>query len=256
MTDAELVDRHLGPLLGYARMVAPDPGHAAAAVERAFAEVLGGDPPRDPRRELLLAVRRELFDEPLDGPVEEADALRAASFALPPAQREVLALRELHGMSCDEIAAVTGLSPLAVAQLAWRGFGRLRSLVCGEPGGVSLRSRDCERALTLTTLAEDAPLPDEVATTLRRHVATCPPCQVSPVAIADARTRYREGARARGEEEVRERVLAAAAAAPRRETGAASEATPLAAKAAAAAAAPFVASGVASLAAPVSRRGA
>ncbi|HEX2086025.1 MAG TPA: hypothetical protein VHF89_10110, partial [Solirubrobacteraceae bacterium] len=228
MPAAELVDRHLGPLLGYAQMVTPSGREAAAAVERAFAEVLAGEPAPDRSRELLLRARAAVLAGDVAGAAAgDDDPLRAANFALPVAQRDVLALREVLGLTCDEIATVTGVSPLAAAQLTWRGFGRLRSLMSGEPGGVSLRSRDCERALTLMTLAEDAPLPDEVARGVRRHVATCPLCQVSPVAIADARETYRRAAKPTGVEEARERILAAApATAATAAAAAAADATP------------------------------
>ncbi len=214
---AALVARHLTPLLAYARSVAVTEAQATDSVRDGMAAVLGavrggGEPPADVGRALLVAVRAAALERP-PGPDAQEGRLEAALRELPANQRDVLALREL-GLSYDEAGDVIGLSAVGAARLAWRGSGRLRSLVTGEPGGVVLGSRECDRALTLLTLAEDRPLPDDVGAAVRRHVAGCPHCRVSPVALADARALYRGAVVGDAGPGVRESVVAAAALAP------------------------------------------
>ena len=50
----------------------------------------------------------------------QQEEIRAADAQLPDRQREVLALRELEGMSYDEIAEITGMDRNSVAQLISR----------------------------------------------------------------------------------------------------------------------------------------
>ncbi len=52
--------------------------------------------------------------------------LREALSALPPAQRMVIVMREMEGLSTKEVAAVTGLSEANVKQRLHRGRLRLR----------------------------------------------------------------------------------------------------------------------------------
>ncbi len=193
---ATLVARHLAPLLTYARLVALTEAGATDAVRDGMAAVLGavrggGEPPADVGRALLVAVRAAALGRP-PGLAAQEGSLEAALRQLPANQRDVLALREL-GLSYDDAGDVIGLSAVGAARLAWRGSGRLRSLMTGEPGGVVLATRECDRVLTLLTLAEDRPLPDDIGAAVRRHAASCPPCRVSPVALADARALYRGG---------------------------------------------------------------
>ena len=56
----------------------------------------------------------------------EGEAVRAAVDGLGRADREVIALRFQRGLSYAEIAEVTGASPAAVKQRAWRALRRLR----------------------------------------------------------------------------------------------------------------------------------
>jgi RNA polymerase sigma-70 factor (ECF subfamily) len=64
---------------------------------------------------------------------EEAARLAAALEALPEAQREVVALRHLHGWSLHDIARHVGKSTTAVAGLIHRGLKGLRGQMEGEP---------------------------------------------------------------------------------------------------------------------------
>jgi RNA polymerase sigma-70 factor, ECF subfamily len=60
--------------------------------------------------------------------------VRAALAALPEADREVLALRHLEGLSAREAAAVLGLSEAAIKSRALRAMQRLRGLLGDESG--------------------------------------------------------------------------------------------------------------------------
>ena len=58
---------------------------------------------------------------------EEAADLRAAFAALPAADREVLALRVIAGLSADDVARVLGKRAGAVRMAQSRALGKLRS---------------------------------------------------------------------------------------------------------------------------------
>ncbi|HEV2814170.1 MAG TPA: sigma-70 family RNA polymerase sigma factor, partial [Solirubrobacteraceae bacterium] len=119
-------------------------------------------------------------------------SVRAANRELPVRQREVLALREVEELSYEEIGSRMDLSANAAAQLAWRARGRFRSLVRRDAlGGITIRSRDCERAMTLTTLSEDAPLSAEDAAWLAEHLDECDRCRASRAVMAEAGATYR-----------------------------------------------------------------
>jgi RNA polymerase sigma-70 factor, ECF subfamily len=64
---------------------------------------------------------------------EDAARLAAALEELPPAQREAVVLRHLHGWSLHDIARHTGKSTTAVAGLIHRGLNRLRERLEGGP---------------------------------------------------------------------------------------------------------------------------
>ena len=220
---ATLAVRHLPVVCAYADLVADDPADAEDAARGALDDVVdaaaratdapegalvvspaGTALPAEPVAMRLLRAARERSLAAIAArraregePRPSDDPVRAANLALPVAQREALALREVAGLTFDEIGKVTGLSPLAVAQSSWRGLGRLRSLATGSAGGVEVVSRDCERALTLITLARDEPLPPELEAGVERHVAGCAACQASSTALADGHKTYTAWARAR-----------------------------------------------------------
>jgi RNA polymerase sigma-70 factor (ECF subfamily) len=84
------------------------------------------------RVDLWLAVEDS---SPSDGLArqEEAARLAAALEGLPPAQREAVVLRHLHGWSLHDIARHIGKKTTAVAGLIHRGLNRLRERLEGEP---------------------------------------------------------------------------------------------------------------------------
>ena len=117
-----------------------------AAFIDAYRAILRGSSPESPRAWLLAIgenVRRRRFrtalrrprEEPLDAEVgttdgvgnEQAQALRAALEALPPQQRDVVVLREIAGLSYEEIAERVGSGVPAVQMLLFRARKTLRA---------------------------------------------------------------------------------------------------------------------------------
>lgn len=138
-----------------------------------------GDPEDDPsRRQFLRAQRSEI---------------REANGRLPERQREALALRELEGLSYDEIAAIMGMNRNSVAQLISRARLNLRAELRGTAlESVATSSADCERALPLIASRDDGQLEDGAeATWLGAHLAACGACQVRVEAMHEAGASYR-----------------------------------------------------------------
>ncbi|MGI8557932.1 MAG: RNA polymerase sigma factor, partial [Solirubrobacteraceae bacterium] len=105
-----------------------------------------------------------------------ASELASASARLPQRQREALALRELLGLSHQQLADVIGVDPAAVAPLLARSRLRLRAELRG--GAVDVG--DCperERTLRTVTLRQDsepvAPADDDW---LVEHLGHCDGC--------------------------------------------------------------------------------
>ena len=114
-----------------------------------------------------------------------AGELAAATARLPERQREALALRELLGLSYDDIGAVVGLDPAAVAPLLARARLRLRTALRGD--GPPLPPCDeRERALRTIALRQDG----EEVPGARRGLAdgaSRPLRRLRPGALGDAR---------------------------------------------------------------------
>ena len=69
----------------------------------------------------------------------ESDLVRQTLLALPPRQRAALVLREVYGLSCEEIARSLGVTPAAVRMTLWRGREQFRALYTKANGGFSGR---------------------------------------------------------------------------------------------------------------------
>lgn len=65
----------------------------------------------------------------------QGDLVRRTLMALPPKQRAALVLREVYGMSNDEVAQAFGSSGGAAKTLLWRGRERFRELYRREEAG-------------------------------------------------------------------------------------------------------------------------
>lgn len=139
-----------------------------------------GDPEEDPDRRLLLSAQQE--------------EIRAANGRLPERQREALALRELEGLSYDEIAAVMGMNRNSVAQLISRARIKLRDELRGTAlASIAASSPGCERALPLIAVRDDGQLDPASADAawLASHLAACETCPLAAEAMQEAGASYR-----------------------------------------------------------------
>jgi hypothetical protein len=173
---------------------------AAGEAERAARGAGHGDRVQG-LRAAVAACRAHVSDgtpahpaDPVDAPdlaAAVAGELSAATAQLPERQREALALRELLGLSHDELGAVVGLDPVAVGPLLARARLRLRTALRGE--GPPLPPCDeRERALRTISLRQDGeevPAPDE--DWLLEHLGHCVGCARSHSAMLEAAVCYR-----------------------------------------------------------------
>ena len=139
----------------------------------------GGDDPDRPEHHALLEAHQE--------------EIRAANEGLPARQREALALRELEGLSYDEVAEIMGMNRNSVAQLISRARINLRDgLRRTALGSVAGASPLCEQALPLLALRQDDALDDAAsATWLLEHLSDCATCRVRVSAMEEAGVAYR-----------------------------------------------------------------
>ena len=138
-----------------------------------------GTPPpeEDPDRRVLLAAQQE--------------EIRAANATLPPRQREALALRELEGLSYDEIAGLMGMNRNSVAQLISRARIGLRDALRRTAlQSIVPASPACERALAMLAMRDDGE-PVAYGLWLDEHLAGCETCVLAREAMAEAGASYR-----------------------------------------------------------------
>jgi RNA polymerase sigma factor (sigma-70 family) len=224
---AELYDRHERRVYGFCLRLLGNPADAADATQETFMRLLKRLPALEHRELNFLAYvfttarhacydivqarkRVELSGEEIEasglepGAIEE-DPERAALLGatrelteqaharLPERQREVLALRELEGLSYEEIAEVMELKPNAVAQLISRARIKLAELVRSDAlASVASASPDCDRALPLLACEQDRQkLAGEESNWLLAHLRDCAVCQVRESAMQEAGVSYR-----------------------------------------------------------------
>ena len=162
-----------------ARSGRADPSDELPETARPVGAACAPPPQDEPDRSVLLAASQE--------------EIRAANATLAPRQREALALRELEGLSYDEIAELMAMNRNSVAQLISRARialrdalrrTALRSIVPGSP--------DCERALPLIAMRDDGELAAaDDAGWLDAHLARCARCVLGREAMAEAGASYR-----------------------------------------------------------------
>jgi hypothetical protein len=117
--------------------------------------------------------------------------VRDAVARLPERQREALALREVLGLSHEQIAEVMGIDAAATAPLLARARLRLRELRRGAPPApATCDQRD--RALRALARRQDSePLTGEDDEWLFVHLGTCPECDRAHAAMIEASVCYR-----------------------------------------------------------------
>jgi RNA polymerase sigma-70 factor (ECF subfamily) len=152
-----LFAEHSRMVLGLCRLLLRNPNDAEDATQQVFLSahraVLGGSPPRDAAPWLAAIARNEcrarirarmreplaLPELPSDLPDPLASAIRAldldavwgAISSLPRRQRRVLVLRELGGLSYNELARALDVSDSSVESLLFRARRHVRSLLAG-----------------------------------------------------------------------------------------------------------------------------
>jgi Sigma-70, region 4 len=118
--------------------------------------------------------------------------LEAANARLPERHREAMVLRELLGLSYDQIASVMGLETAAVAPLLARSRLRLRAELRGPlpPSAEACEPRD--RAIRLLALRQDSmPVSNQDDGWLLEHLGGCEPCERAHAAMLEASVCYR-----------------------------------------------------------------
>ena len=139
-----------------------------------------GDPEDDPERNVLLEAR--------------TGEIREANLTLPERQREALALKELEGLSYDEIAEIMGMNRNSVAQLISRARIGLRDALRGTAlASIAASSPDCDRAAPLLSALGDGQLRDDSpeAEWLGDHLVRCDSCPLRRDAMQEAGVSYR-----------------------------------------------------------------
>jgi hypothetical protein len=176
------------------------PGNAASAAEQAARAAGHGD-----RVESLAAAATACREhdvaeapaeakapDPADGLAQAvARELALATARLPERQREALALRELLGLSHEQIARVVGVENVAVAPLLARARLRLRAELRGD-GEPRPECLERDRALRTIALRQDS---EAVAAAdddwLVEHLGHCTGCAQAHAAMLEAAVCYR-----------------------------------------------------------------
>jgi len=149
--------------------------------------------------EELMPDRKELEELGANGSVnpemfairsQEAASLRAAIQRLPPQYRIVLVLRDMEGLTDEEVAEITGLRPGTVrvrlhrARLFVRkelmkvGKSRPRKVTEGVAPSTQARPKPCKAMFAELSDYLDERLDDSLCEELERHLGGCEPCKV------------------------------------------------------------------------------
>ncbi len=158
-------------------------------------------PPQELSLEELMPDRNELNQLSADGRInpesfairsEQAARLREAIQKLPPAYRIVLVLRDMEGLTDDEVAEITGFRPGTVrvrlhrARLfvrkelmrSWKGRRKARAAVAHAKSTAAHRPPRCKAMFAELSNYLDDQLDDSLCEELERHIGDCSPCQV------------------------------------------------------------------------------
>jgi len=152
-------------------------------------------PAKDLSLEELLPDRQELERLSDDGGInpemfairsEEAGRLREAVQKLPPAYRIVLVLRDMEGLTDEEVAEITGLQPGTVRVRLHRArlFVRKELMKAWKPGRIAKspayeipRPAGCKAMFAELSNYLDEELDDSVCEELEKHLDDCQPCK-------------------------------------------------------------------------------
>ena len=113
---------------------------------------------------------------------ELATALTHAIDALDPAQREVLVLRDIEGLSAPEVGKILGISVEAVKSRLHRARVALREELApslGRAGTAARRGAPCPDVLTLFSQHLEGDIDPSVCATMEAHLAQCNHCRAA-----------------------------------------------------------------------------
>jgi RNA polymerase sigma-70 factor (ECF subfamily) len=113
---------------------------------------------------------------------ELATALTHAIDALDPAQREVLVLRDIEGLSAPEVAKILGISVDAVKSRLHRARIAIREELApslGRAGIAAPRGALCPDVLTLFSQHLEGDIDRSVCATMEAHLAQCNHCRAA-----------------------------------------------------------------------------
>ena len=189
---ARIYERHHQGLYRYCRSILRNDEDAADALQNTMVKALRALPGesrtialkpwlyRIAHNEAISLFRRRANDAPIDGVVEIADpqqvdgatrerlrALVADLGQLPERQRSALVMRELSGLSYDEIGAALDSSPAAAKQSVYEAREALHQLAEG-------RAMDCDAAHRLISANDRRILRGRK---LRAHLRSCDGCR-------------------------------------------------------------------------------
>lgn len=129
--------------------------------------------------EAPLASDRDPEEVTADHEVREA--LHQAIDALEPKYREVLLLRDVEGLSAEEVGATLNLSIAAVKSRLHRARvtvrERLTPVLDGVPAQEPPRTAECPDILTLMSKSLEGDIDHQVCSRLESHVASCERCK-------------------------------------------------------------------------------
>ncbi len=119
---------------------------------------------------------------------EEAGELRKAIQKLPPPYRIVLVLRDMEGLTDDEVAEITGLRPgtvrvrlhrarLFVRKELMKTMSRTGVAASPKPGSQLPRPASCKAMFAELSNYLDEELDDSMCEELERHIKGCEPCK-------------------------------------------------------------------------------
>jgi RNA polymerase sigma-70 factor (ECF subfamily) len=114
--------------------------------------------------------------------LEQRTALDAAIRALEPAQRVVLQLRDVEGLSAAAAAEALGLSVAAVKSRLHRARLAVRAALApllGKPPSVAPRVDQCADVLAVLSRHLEGDLSAQDCAAMEAHIEACPPCRTA-----------------------------------------------------------------------------
>jgi RNA polymerase sigma-70 factor (ECF subfamily) len=145
---------------------------------------------------------------------ELAALLDEAIAGLDPANREVLVLRDVEGLTAPEVAQVLGVSVDAVKSRLHRARAEVRAtlesrLPVGERPGAAAASDGCPDVVTLFSRYVEGEIGPAECTGMQRHVASCKRCNAACESLKHTLSLCKAEPAAEVPPDVQERVRAA-----------------------------------------------